>query len=50
MMALITNWFSVAAGVCFLAAGFYGLYSGQPLPVSVMYFLLFGVNIILGTL
>ncbi len=47
---MITNWFAVAAGVCFLAAMFYGFWSGQPVPVSVMYGLLFGVNVILGTL
>ena len=48
---IITNWFSVAAGVCFLAAAIYGaFFGGQPIQISIMYMLLFGVNGILGTL
>ncbi len=47
---MITNWFSIAAGGCFLAASGYGLYVGQPLQVCLLYLLLFGVNIIMGTL
>lgn len=47
---IITNWFAVAAGACFFAAGCYGLYSEQATLVATMYFLLFGVNVILGTL
>lgn len=47
---MITNWFAVGAGVCFLAASAWGFHTGQPFLVNVMYILLFGVNLILGTL
>ena len=48
---MITNWFSVAAGVCFACAAVYGqFFVGQPLKIVIMYGFLCGVNFILGTL
>jgi len=47
---VITNWFSVAAGICFFAAALYELYSGHEIKLVALYGLLFGVNVILGTL